>query len=87
MDACGEGASRPIDGRTARPLEGSQVGQLPPRMGAGGAKEVKGHGEEEGREEDRQEEEGREEEEEVTGGLLKDEAGHGLGCAPLLSWW
>jgi len=41
MDACGEGASRPIDGRTARPLEGSQVGQLPPRMGAGGAKEVK----------------------------------------------
>jgi hypothetical protein len=53
-------------------------------MGADGAKEVNGHGEEEGSEEDRQEEEGREEEEEVTGGLVKEEAEHGLGCAPLL---
>jgi hypothetical protein len=53
-------------------------------MGAGGAKEVKTNGsEEEGREEDRQEEEGRQEEEEVTGGLVKEEAEHGLGCAPL----
>jgi hypothetical protein len=52
-------------------------------MGAEGAKEVNGHGEEEGREEDRQEEEGFEEEE-VTGGLVKEEAEHGLGCAPLL---
>jgi len=86
-EACGEGARRPDLGCASRPLDGSQVGQLPPRMGAGGAKEVKGHGEEEGREEEGCEEEGREEEEEVTDGLLRDEAGHGLGGAPLLSWW